>query len=499
MSKNIILLSDGTGNSNIKDRGTNVFKLYEALDFNSGPQDAFAQVAIYDDGVGTQSFKPLRALGGAFGWGLAKNVRQLYKHLAQTYQPGDKIYLFGFSRGAFTVRSLAGLIASKGILDIEAYPTDEALDLAVTQIYESYRSRHSALLEKLIYQPLMQFFYKPYGTAHSVHGDGGAEIEFIGVWDSVDAVGLPFDEATQFWNTFIFRFKFSDMRLNPLVKKACQAISIDDKRQTFRPLVWENTTNDPRIEQVWFPGVHANVGGGYPQQGLSLVALDWMMNKARASGLHFIIRDEDSVRTHQYVCDKLYDSRAGLAAYYRYLPRNIAALSTECGIAKPQIHVGAFHRVAYGIFGYAPGNLPTQFEVVDNNGPYQYSDDILRLVNPSDQGPNHAPLLDNTASLIKLRRLLYHVFLAYTAFTLHMVMWDDTKGHGFFGGIYIIFKTLVNPENMVDRLAVLFLDKPWLVVGGLVLFGCTVYLRKKMAKVFSLFWSPLRTGLRPLV
>lgn len=162
MSKNIILLSDGTGNSNIKNRGTNVFKTYEAIDYNK-QHGAKEQVAFYDDGVGTQDFKPLKIMGGAFGWGLARNVRNLYKHLAQVYVPGDKIYLFGFSRGAFTVRTLAGLIASNGILDIGKYPTDDALELAVLQLYEAYRAQNSAALEKIFYTPVMKRLFNAFG------------------------------------------------------------------------------------------------------------------------------------------------------------------------------------------------------------------------------------------------------------------------------------------------------------------------------------------------
>jgi uncharacterized protein (DUF2235 family) len=119
MVKNIVICSDGTGNTAIKGRGTNVFKLYEAVDLEGHKADPakVPQIAFYDDGVGTQRLKPLAVLGGAFGWGLSRNVKQLYASLARTYDPGDRIYLFGFSRGAFTVRTLAGLIANCGIVD----------------------------------------------------------------------------------------------------------------------------------------------------------------------------------------------------------------------------------------------------------------------------------------------------------------------------------------------------------------------------------------------
>ena len=186
--------------------------MYEAIDYESKKPE---QVAFYDDGVGTQNFKPLKLLAGAFGWGLGRNVRHLYKELVQVYEPGDKIYMFGFSRGAFTVRTLAGFVCNIGILDRNAYFDDELLDKAIFFCYQQYRSKKLAVLEKLIYKPREEKFEfietKP-------------KVEFIGVWDTVDAVGLPFDEATTLWNDWIFRFKFPDQILNPHVKKAYHAL-----------------------------------------------------------------------------------------------------------------------------------------------------------------------------------------------------------------------------------------------------------------------------------
>jgi uncharacterized protein (DUF2235 family) len=137
MPRNIILCSDGTGNTAIKGRGTNVFKLYEALDL-----DPEKQVAFYDDGVGTERLRPLAALGGAFGFGLSRNVRQVYTALARVYEPGDRIFLFGFSRGAFTVRTLAGFIAACGIVDRARRRSDDGLEAAVKEAYSAYRDRY---------------------------------------------------------------------------------------------------------------------------------------------------------------------------------------------------------------------------------------------------------------------------------------------------------------------------------------------------------------------
>ena len=127
--KHIVICADGTGNTTIKGRGTNVFKLYEAVD-QVGHRLTPAltpHVALYHDGVGTESVKWLRILTGATGWGLSRNVKQLYGELARVYAPGDKIFLFGFSRGAFTVRTLAGLINACGILDLSRYSTQRRL------------------------------------------------------------------------------------------------------------------------------------------------------------------------------------------------------------------------------------------------------------------------------------------------------------------------------------------------------------------------------------
>jgi uncharacterized protein (DUF2235 family) len=119
MAKRIVVCSDGTGNTSIKGRGTNVFKLFEAVDLNGHRFDAVLtpQIALYDDGVGTEDFKPLKIFAGLTGFGLSRNVRRLYKELARVYDPGDEIYMFGFSRGAFTVRTLVGFIATCGVIN----------------------------------------------------------------------------------------------------------------------------------------------------------------------------------------------------------------------------------------------------------------------------------------------------------------------------------------------------------------------------------------------
>jgi len=138
--KNIVICADGTGNTTIKGRGTNVFKLYEAVDQAGHRMDQTLkpQVALYHDGVGTESVKWLRMLTGATGWGLSRHVKQLYGELARVYAPGDKIFLFGFSRGAFTIRTLAGLIHACGILDLSRYATNAAFNAGIKAAYLEY-------------------------------------------------------------------------------------------------------------------------------------------------------------------------------------------------------------------------------------------------------------------------------------------------------------------------------------------------------------------------
>ena len=151
MSKNIVICSDGTGNSAIKGRGTNVFKVFEAIDLNGHKTqpELGPQVALYDDGVGTEDFKPLKIFAGATGFGLSRNVKQLYKEFVRIYDPGDRIFLFGFSRGAFTVRTLVGLIATCGILDVDKLQTADDLESAVNKTYKVYRKSYRTELAKL--------------------------------------------------------------------------------------------------------------------------------------------------------------------------------------------------------------------------------------------------------------------------------------------------------------------------------------------------------------
>ena len=365
MAKNIIVCSDGTGNTAIKGRGTNVFKIFEAIDLNSHRYDPSRdpQVAIYDDGVGTESVKLLKLLGGVFGVGLSRNVRQLYKELCRIYDPGDRIYLFGFSRGAFTVRTLVGLIHYCGILKTAELHDNSELEQLVNDAYRGYRRRYrTKLMTALVGEPDLDELAR----LKQERSHGKEHIELVGVWDTVDAVGLPFPMFASFVNATLYQFKFPSSVLSPIVKRAYHALAIDDERHSFEPLLWTETgaeqANAQVIEQVWFSGAHSNVGGGYPKQGMSLVALDWMMKHAQDAGLRFIGSERMYYREHTNVDDKLYNPRAGLGRFYRWQPRDIAKLCQDK--CRPKLHMSALERAAHGTEDYAPGNLPPQPEIV---------------------------------------------------------------------------------------------------------------------------------------
>lgn len=360
MAKRIVICSDGTGNTAILGRGTNVFKTFEAVDLNGHKHDPSLtpQIALYDDGVGTEDFKPLKIFAGITGWGLSRNVKQLYKELVRVYDPGDEIFMFGFSRGAFTIRTLAGFIGTCGIVDRARCcgNTASEFERAIKRAYRVYRSCYRTWLAQTIMGPPS----RDRGKAFKERCSHDARITFIGVWDTVDAVGLPF-HISNIINSAVYRYKFPDRRLSKAVDRACHALAIDDERHSFHPLLWDETTEDPengRIEQVWFAGAHSNVGGGYPKHGMSLVALDWMLSKAREQQLRLKANERCYFFEHANVDDKLYDPRAGLGVFYRWKIRDVAAICRENHVT-PRIHFSVFERIAHGTEDYAPGNIPS--------------------------------------------------------------------------------------------------------------------------------------------
>lgn len=440
--KNIVLCSDGTGNKGGYGEDTNVYKTYKAVNVFNVDQYTF-----YDQGVGTDKSdtsknKYRTALSGAFGFGFRDNILHLYHFLARSYQPGDVIYLFGFSRGAATVRAFAGFINACGLLNKKhpSVQTDGAFDSdkfqdKVNEAFDCYR--------KIKKNPqLAQKFKDTYAVNHDVHAPSGdLKIKFVGVWDTVSALGFPedfsyiwqgigwvLDETAEKIANIIpyFAHHFYDYELNNSIENAYHALSIDDERQTFHPLVWDETHFNGHVEQVWFAGVHSNVGGGYPRTGLSDIALLWMLSKAETHGLQFHPELITAIKDGANIYDKLYDSRDGIALYYRYGPRNLMEL---CKNEKNQnsklqgpitIHISAYNKIKELSDGYAPDGIPSHFKVIDDINPNQSTslfqiDALENQQKPENKNkPKWEELEPQMKKIITARKILYQVFVELT-------------------------------------------------------------------------------------
>jgi uncharacterized protein (DUF2235 family) len=381
--KSIILLSDGTGNSASQVWKSNVWRVFESLDLRGSDQ-----VAFYDDGVGTSSFKPLAILGGAFGWGLKRNVLDIYKFLCLNYNPGDRIYGFGFSRGAFTMRVVIGLVLSQGLV---TGATDAEVYRKARMAYRAYRSEkfHTILRIETIFRLIRDLFFFILGMRYDKSANRQvASIAFLGLWDTVAAYGLPVDEMTRGVSQWILPLELPNRTFDARIKRARHALSLDDERTTFHPVLWNERNVSPEaLTQVWFAGVHSNVGGGYPDDSLAHIPLYWIMTEAQAQGLKFKTvpnkpnnPDPDMLVFAQWRRDKdgrLYDSRNGLGGYYRYGPRKIEDLSKmRFSLRKddavdnnpPIVHETTLQRAMTGAHRYAPIGIPRSYQVMTDTG-----------------------------------------------------------------------------------------------------------------------------------
>lgn len=261
----LVVCCDGTWNRPDQQSPTNVSKL--ALAVAPADEGGGAQALYYHRGVGTRPAD--RIAGGAFGFGLSRNVRDCYRFVVETYEPGDELFFFGFSRGAFTARSTVGLIRNAGILRREhAGRIDEA--------YALYRARDPARAPTGLEAEMFRRSF-----AHD-----GVRVAFVGVWDTVGALGIPGVPAV----VARVRWGFHDTKLSSYVDHAYHALAIDERRRPFAATLWERQPHaeGQMLEQVWFAGAHSDVGGGYPDPSLSEIPLLWMAERARACGLAFV-------------------------------------------------------------------------------------------------------------------------------------------------------------------------------------------------------------------
>ena len=286
MSKNIVVLSDGTGQEGGRGHDTNVYKLFRMLEDRTDKQ-----VVFYDEGLGTDWRK---FTGNAFGSGFSKNLLQCYQFIYDNYNAGDKIFLFGFSRGAATVRSLASFIHYFGILP----KSRPELIKKAFKLYRRGREKVSSEVFKKTYNILSRgkgtgvenvLNKKAMNFVHE-HPNQWAQIEFLGVWDTVPALGLVALAGLNSYLGKLFRYSFHDFKLHPSVRNAYHAVSIDDDRLWFQPSLWtEKTREEQIVEQVWFSGAHTDIGGGFLEPGLSDISLEWVIEKAVSHGLRIYL------------------------------------------------------------------------------------------------------------------------------------------------------------------------------------------------------------------
>lgn len=268
MFKRIVMCCDGTWNTpDQTDKGvispSNVSKT--ALSLAPVGRDGVQQILFYDSGVGTQWYDKI--LGGLSGVGISKNILQAYRFLMEHYTQGDQLYFFGFSRGAYTVRSVMGLLRNSGLLR----PENSHM---ISDAYALYRRRDAASHPSAVESELFR-------RVHS----RAVGVKFVGVWDTVGALGIPARHMHSV--NKLLDVEFHDVDLSSSVENAFQALAIDERRGSFEPCLWNlrDGASRQRLEQTWFSGSHSNIGGGYCDTGLSDITFTWMCQRAEECDL----------------------------------------------------------------------------------------------------------------------------------------------------------------------------------------------------------------------
>lgn len=274
--KNITLFLDGTWNDREDPNALSNVALLHQMSLTDSPQ----QISYYGKGVGTNGGYDMK-LGGLHGVGLSKNIKKAYKFLVEHYQENDKVFIFGFSRGAYTARSLAGLVYGCGVMEKSFNISSD-----INKLYDVYQDKDSSKKEAL------------------KAANKKCPIQMLGVWDTVGALGIPVSFLKNVSDSI---FNFHDTKLNSEVQFACHAIAIDERRESFEPTLWEVTPeNKNRIKQVWFSGVHSDVGGGYKERHHSDIALKWMKEQAESRGM--LIKPENPYEYQDNLETEIHDS-----------------------------------------------------------------------------------------------------------------------------------------------------------------------------------------------
>ena len=336
--KRIAIFCDGTWNTPDKTEDgkpcqTNVVKMASAL--SNASKDGTPQLLYYDTGIGSEGKISKRIFDGATGYGISGKILQAYRFIINNYEPGDELFLFGFSRGAFTVRSLSGLIRNSGVLKTENLNLTE-------KAFNIYRSRNSSFQPRAVEATL---FRRTYAVEETTR------VKFIGVWDTVGALGNPL-----YMKSLLSRQnQFHDTALSSKVDNAFHALAIDEKRKNFEATLWlQQPHSDGQVlEQVWFPGVHSDVGGGYPEAGLSDQALLWMLEKAENCDLHF-----ESITLNPDPKAPIHETYSGFYTLVKKYFRHIKSADPKTGNTNEFLHPSVEQRYNNDK-NYRPDNLTT--------------------------------------------------------------------------------------------------------------------------------------------
>lgn len=270
MTRRLVVCLDGTWNT--QSSFTNVWRINVALSRSS------SQEVYYDQGVGTRAFESVR--GGATGKGLSETVMRAYLWLTEKYRKGDELFLFGFSRGSYTARSLVGFLSVCGLLRPDA-------PINIDRAFEYYR------MPGVTRDSDGAVEFRRHNSQEFEHQQA-VRVRFLGVFDTVGALGIPYGQLPLYEN-----YLWHKVHLSEIVEHAYHAVAIDEHRELFDATLWRNRYPGQTVEQRWFVGAHANVGGGYLEDRLSIRPLEWMQEKAKALGLQFDydpcrIRDRDA-------------------------------------------------------------------------------------------------------------------------------------------------------------------------------------------------------------
>jgi Uncharacterized alpha/beta hydrolase domain (DUF2235) len=392
MSKTIVFCADGTWNGpdapSVSDGDTpegtdgcapqltNVCKLFAWLDGDLQPggtdwggvemdkalQDASGtpiQIAKYIHGVGNSQQLLDKVAGGAFGVGVVARIARGYTYISRNFVPGDSIVIVGFSRGAYTARALAGLIAGQGLLrpDFAAIDDDTRYDTAVAAWYR-WRHGHDTTFQKIA-DGLIEFLeiHRAFNNAKSLDATSFVPVKItaVAVWDTVGSLGIPIYHA----GAAVDLFRFCDTALSGNINLGVHAVSLDEQRKPFEPTLWDA---NPNVTQALFPGGHCDIGGGYPEHGLSDGPLLWVVDRLQHPdvGLKFGLKPPVEVKS-----DALATRHEAWAGNPVWLAAGIGARAFPCGMVLNDAVRQRMNDQPENLFGaqgvqppYSPRNLP---------------------------------------------------------------------------------------------------------------------------------------------